>query len=325
MYMKGNEMAAVKHTDHLATKASSVIYKGNDKVLAGVCDGIAQYLEVDSIVARVTCVVLFICTAGIITIPYLLLAFMLPKQPEDERVFEVDPVSVVSDRYEQIVEAQKPSTQKVPERYGIHADAGHVPPKPPQGEGIKVERQEVYIAYRHNEPSNEDMPHTNRILIVITVAVAMTALFIAMANSAIARYPRLEIFNFWPELLIVAGTTLLVCFYDRLPFAIRITGLIFCVELALGLLPFTLGICPLHSLERISIVPVILGCAAIVCFVYFLATKRSGALIVMVLLFGLGLVWMLGEVGISERLLAASSYSRHNITYPLFRGEYFLG
>lgn len=58
MYMKGNEMAAVKHTDHLATKASSVIYKGNDKVLAGVCDGIAQYLEVDSIVARVTCVVL---------------------------------------------------------------------------------------------------------------------------------------------------------------------------------------------------------------------------------------------------------------------------
>ena len=39
-------MAAVKHTDHLATKASSVIYKGNDKVLAGVCDGIAQYLEI---------------------------------------------------------------------------------------------------------------------------------------------------------------------------------------------------------------------------------------------------------------------------------------
>ena len=68
-------MAAVKHTDHLATKASSVIYKGNDKVLAGVCDGIAQYLEVDSTVARVTCVVLFICTAGIIHYPLPVVSF----------------------------------------------------------------------------------------------------------------------------------------------------------------------------------------------------------------------------------------------------------
>ena len=64
-------MAAVKHTNHLATKASSVIYKGNDKVLAGVCDGIAQYLEVDSIVVRVTCVVLFICTAGILSLIHI--------------------------------------------------------------------------------------------------------------------------------------------------------------------------------------------------------------------------------------------------------------
>ena len=317
-------MATVKHTNHVATTAAPTLCKGNDKVLAGVCDGIAHYLEVDTIVARVTCVVLFISTAGIITIPYLLLAFFLPKQPEDERVLEVDPVSVVSDRYEQVVEAQKQATQKVPERYGIHADAGHVPPQPPQGEGVNVERQEVYIAYRHDKP-DDDMPYTNRVLIVITVAVAMTALFIAMANSTIARYPRLEIFNFWPEILIVAGTTLLVCFYDRLPFVIRITGLIFCVELALALLPFTLGICPLHSLERVGIVPVALCVGGVACFGYFLVRNRTGALVVMVLLFGLALVWMLGEVGIFERLLAASSYSRHNITFPLFKDGYVLG
>lgn len=313
-------MATVKHTNQVATKASPTLYKSNnDRVLAGVCGGIAQYLEVDAIVARVTCIVLFVSTAGIITIPYLVLAFMLPKQPEDERVIETAPVSVVSDRYESVVEAQKTSASKGPERYGVHADAGHVPPQLPQGEGINIERQEVYIAYRHGRSDDDDMPYTNRLLIVVTVAVAMTALFIAMANSFIARYPKLEIFNFWPELLIVAGTTLLVCFYDRLPFVIRLTGLIFCVELALALLPFTLGICPLHSLERISIVPFVLCGVALGCFVYFLVRKRPEALVVMVLLFGVALVWMLGEVGILERLLAVFSYSRHNITFPLFR------
>lgn len=132
-----------------------------------------------------------------------------------------------------------------------------------------------------------------------------------MANSAIARYQDWKFTNFWPRIAYCCGNDSARLFLWSTSFCYSYHRTYFCVELALGLLPFTLGICPLHSLERISIVSVILGCAAIVCFVYFLATKRSGALIVMVL-FGLGLVWMLGEVGIFERLLAASSYSRHN-------------
>ena len=59
-------MATSKHIQPNATKAPT-LYRGNDKVLAGVCDGIAQRLDVDAVVARVTCVVLFLCTAGIIT------------------------------------------------------------------------------------------------------------------------------------------------------------------------------------------------------------------------------------------------------------------
>lgn len=312
-------MATSKHIQPNATKAPT-LYRGNDKVLAGVCDGIAQRLDVDAVVARVTCVVLFLCTAGIITIPYLVLAFVLPKQPNDNELLEVHPVSVVSDRYEEVVEAQKSTVVKTPERYGVHADAGHVPPAPPQGDGVNIDQQSTYIPYLHNEKQdNTTESRSNRILIVISVAVAMTALFIAMANSTIARHPGLEVIYFWPELLIVAGTTLLVCFYDRLSFVVRITGLIFCVELTLALLPFTLGICPPHSLERISFIPVLFCLLGVGCFVYFLMKKRAAALVIMVLLFGVALVWMLGEVGLVERLFAAASYSRHINTSPLFR------
>lgn len=313
-------VASSKHIQTTATKAST-LYRGNDKVLAGVCDGIAQRLDVDAVVARVTCIVLFISTAGIITIPYLVLAFVLPKQPNDNEMLDVHPVSVVSDRYEEVVEAQKPTSTTTPERYGVQADAGHVPPVPPQGDGVNVGQQSTYIPYRHTEVQNGNSEsHTNRVLIVITVAVAMTALFIAMANSTIARHPGLEVIDFWPELLIVAGTTLLVCFYDRLSFVVRITGLIFCVELTFALLPFTLGICPLHSLERISFVPVVFCLLGLVCFIDSLIKKRSMSLVIMVLFFGIALIWMLGEVGLVERLLVAASYSRHNITTPLFRG-----
>lgn len=313
-------MALGKHIHQAASKGSPSWFKGNDKVIAGVCDGIAQRLEVDAIVARVTCVVLFISTAGLVAIPYVVLAFVLPKQPENNALVDVAPVSVVSDRYDEVVQAQKANGVKTPERYGIHADAGHVPPVPPQGEGINVDQKGVYIAYRHTEtPEDHEIPRTNRVLIVVTVAIALLALLIAMANSIIARHPDLDIFNFWPELLIVAGTTLLVCFYDRLPFTIRITGLIFCVELTCMLLPFILGICPLHSLERVGFGPVILSCASIGCFIYFLVRKRPGALIAMVILFGLALVLMMGEIGLLERIMAASSYSKHNITSPLIR------
>lgn len=123
---------------------------------------------------RVTCVVLFARQALSLSPTCCWKAFMLPKQPEDERVLRW----ICFGSFRSLWAVVSSNLLQDPERYGIHADAGHVPPKPPQGEGIKVERQEVYIAYRHNEPSNEDMPHTNRILIVITVAVAMTALLL---------------------------------------------------------------------------------------------------------------------------------------------------
>ena len=46
--------------------------------LAGVCAGVANYLEIDPTVVRVVCVLAFFCY-GIGLIPYILAAFIMPE------------------------------------------------------------------------------------------------------------------------------------------------------------------------------------------------------------------------------------------------------
>lgn len=310
------DMAFAKYRD--AHRISSSLHKGNDKVLMGVCDGIANCLEVDPIVVRVTWVVLTISTLGIAVIPYVVLAYFLPERPDKSVVVDVSPVSVVSDRYSEVVDARKVDASAALHRYGVHADAGHVPPVPPKGEDVHIERPGIYFAYRHSKESGKvQSSRKDRILLVIAVIAALLALMVTMANSFIVRHPDLEIFDFWPELFVVIGITVLVCFYDKVPFSLRIIGMVFCIELTCLFLPFTLGICPLRSLDRLSFVPGFLIVASLGSFIYYLVQKNIDALVVMVVLFGLALFWIMGEVGLFERIMVLTSYSKHNITSPL--------
>ncbi|MGN7471579.1 PspC domain-containing protein [Brevibacillus sp. SAFN-007a] len=52
-----------------------------DKRLFGVCGGIAQFLRVDSTLVRVGVVILTVCT-GIPILLYILLAMIMPKEPQ---------------------------------------------------------------------------------------------------------------------------------------------------------------------------------------------------------------------------------------------------
>ena len=307
-----------KHKKLQSQTATKKLYKGNEKLFAGVCSGIAHY---DVVVARVTCIVLFICTAGLITIPYLVLAVKLPESGDEDRMLEVNPVSVVSDKYQEVVQVSKETASRTSEQpYGVHADAGHVPPTPPKSGGFSVPSRAVYIAYRHNEePRQSESIRTQRVALVVAVAAAMTVLFVVIANSIIARHSDLSLVDFWPCLFIVAGTTLLVCFYDRLSFAVRLSALLFCVELCFAFIPFTLGVCPPHALSRLSMLPFVLLCVSCVCAGYALARKKSEFYLIAVAVLGVALFCGMTEIGIFERLIAAQSYSRHNFTSPLFR------
>lgn len=53
----------------------------NDKKIAGVCGGIAEYIEIDPTVVRLIYTILTVFTAFSGIIIYLILMFVLPKAP----------------------------------------------------------------------------------------------------------------------------------------------------------------------------------------------------------------------------------------------------
>lgn len=56
-----------------------MLRKSSDKVLFGVCGGIAQELGIDPIFVRLACVIGLFVSFGTVGLVYLILAFLIPK------------------------------------------------------------------------------------------------------------------------------------------------------------------------------------------------------------------------------------------------------
>ncbi|MGN1161304.1 MAG: PspC domain-containing protein [Candidatus Fimenecus sp.] len=58
------------------------LYKSTNKMIDGVCAGIAEFFEIDPTIVRVLYAVLALCTAGFGgTILYIVLAIIMPRRP----------------------------------------------------------------------------------------------------------------------------------------------------------------------------------------------------------------------------------------------------
>lgn len=58
-----------------------------DKMIAGVCGGIAEYFEIDSTIARLVFVLLlFMCGGGLLA--YIICAIVIPQKPDEEEKSE---------------------------------------------------------------------------------------------------------------------------------------------------------------------------------------------------------------------------------------------
>ena len=56
------------------------LYKSNDKMLDGVCAGIANYFGIDPTIVRVIYAVIALCSAGMpMLILYIVLAIIMPR------------------------------------------------------------------------------------------------------------------------------------------------------------------------------------------------------------------------------------------------------
>lgn len=60
------------------------IYKGDDKLLLGVCSGFAEYFKVDKLIVRVLAIILcFLVDPISVSIMYVLTAMIMPPKDDD--------------------------------------------------------------------------------------------------------------------------------------------------------------------------------------------------------------------------------------------------
>lgn len=307
-----NRTNAIVRTDR------APLTKGENRVVAGVCSGIATHFDADNVSVRTTAVVLLICTCGLVVIPYAILAAVLPSPKKEDAPVDIDPLEIRSDRYHQVVGARSVKSKAFAQP-AARADSGHVPPAPPTSSTDPLARLR-YCAQRH-DPLNapfEERP-LRRGPLVLAMVVALCILFAVVASVAVAQIPGSSVLGFWPLLFVVVGTAALACFADKVTFPCRVALLIFCLELCVGALPFTLGIAPSASFARLGDASVVLWFIVCMVLVAAAAFHRSDLLVVAVGIAAIALLVSFYEMGIFARLVAMPSFYRHGLASGLFR------
>lgn len=75
------------------------LYRSTDALVGGVCAGVAERLDADTIILRIVAVVLTLVSFGLFALVYLGLWIFVPKATKPSRPFDVEPQAVHSETY----------------------------------------------------------------------------------------------------------------------------------------------------------------------------------------------------------------------------------
>lgn len=297
------------------TKKDRPLMRG-EKALGGVCSGIAAYFDTDAIVVRVAFVALVFLTAGLIIVPYIALCIVLPKAPvQEEDLFEVNPVSAQSDRYNRMATPPVRKGNAPQADYALYAGAGHVPPAPPMGASQRCPTcppEPVRVV----PPEEQAKDYA---VVPWILGLALFALFLFAADSFLPPLFPGRTLGLLPLGFIAAGVIFLAFPPSGWSFVGRVSVMLLFTELAVFFLPFTLGLCPFAWLGNMG-----LGCIALwllggATLVAFFVRSREWMLAVAVAVFAVALVVTFAEVGVFARIEALYTYSHHNQVSPLLK------
>ncbi len=187
-------------------KSRPALTRGEDRIIAGGCSGIAERIDADAVLVRVTAVVLLVCTFGLVAVPYIAFAAFLPSSGGEGKPLNVSPLDVCSDRYHRVVEAGVARVEAL-RNYGIHADAGHIPPMPPVSSGVS---RPIPSAPTQSVVVSEGNKARKRTPVVLALVALTTLFFVFVAKYWVSRIPGVSFFCFCQLILIVEGTTIMV-------------------------------------------------------------------------------------------------------------------
>lgn len=188
-------------------------------MIGGVCAGIAESADIDTLLVRVTAIALCLVTFGLAIVLYLALFAILPIRPSSGSFIELEPSRVQSERYRRVVNLSK----------------DHVLSGKPE---VRVYEQKAPTpAVLRSEESST--PSYRLPLVFFGLAFLITTVVIVVAT--LAEEGR-SFVSFLPLYFIPAGVFFLVSPSARRTIPIRICIFLLFCEACCVVLPFTVGL-----------------------------------------------------------------------------------
>ena len=163
----------------------------SDRMVAGVCGGLAEYLSVDPTLVRVGTVLLGILTQGTVVIAYVIMAIVVPEEP----VWAAPAVSPVVGGGVPMAESNEPHVQE----NGIPKAPDVTPGSQPASAPGSLPTTPVWTPPAPVERTRRGGVGFGIMLIVIGGVL--------LANQFV---PDVNLWRFWPLLIIAAGVGALV-------------------------------------------------------------------------------------------------------------------
>ena len=198
-------------------------------VLGGVCAGIAESLDVDALLVRVSAIVAFIMTLGLITALYLVFWTILPVKVAKGTFIEVEPSRVQSERYGKVVNVRSDRVQ-------------------PGKAEVEVIESEQRTARSFRKEKRDLAAYRFSLMILCVFCILITLVVVA----AMAYAPGTTFASFLPLYLIPAGLFLMTMPDQKRPLIVRICMMILCFEFCFVLMPFALGLCTFEDLTLLQ-------------------------------------------------------------------------
>lgn len=165
----------------------------NDRMIAGVCGGLADYVALDPTLVRVGVVLLAVASQGAIVIAYFVMAIVVPEEPLGDTVSAWDTPTPTAPTYQggAAVSDEQTTGTTVPENTGFEApqSAEYQSPVPPAAQWTPTPVQAP-------ESKRRGRGGVGFGIVLVLVGVLL------LVNEFV---PGVDVWRFWPLLIVAAG------------------------------------------------------------------------------------------------------------------------
>ncbi len=220
------------------------LYRSQDALLAGVCAGIAERLEVDPVVIRTCAVCLGLLSFGLGFVVYVVLWVVLPRAPKKAPLVDVCPEKVKSQTYGEVDTSHLDESDTAELGRDIYALAAHVPPAPPLAASAAQTALPETVAL--NKKSKPDVWRS--VLRLLTIFVSLAVVFVLILRFLDGFVHGASWWRLWPIFFIVFGIALAVVPAPRDRRMARLASGLILIMAGFTLLPLSLQMLSWRSL-----------------------------------------------------------------------------